>query len=377
MLSAYLTPGQRCQSAASREGLISSSRILSTVLAETIGGSLLESGSADRCWACDGLRFAPPFKVREMMFGLREEFEYHECMECGSLQIVEIPSEIGRYYPSDYCSFSGPTPPPSSLGVALKPVRSLVYSSRLPSEALHRLRETLVPCPIRSAVDALLPDLYAVHQMNLLGAGPDTRILDIGSGSGRFLRTLRSLGFRRLTGIDPFVEKDIEEEGVRILKTDLFGVEGQFDVLAFNHSLEHMSEPVEVLRRACEVLTDRGRCMVRLPVAGSYAWRKYRENWVQLDPPRHLMVPSVVGFGKLADRAGMSVCRTEFDSTWLQFYGSEQYLRDILPAAHTNGTGGSIHSVFTDEEMKEFAKHATRLNNEGDGDQAAFYLKKA
>jgi len=311
-----------------------------------------------------------------MMLGLREEFEYHECMDCGSLQIVDPPPNPGKYYPRTYCSFSGPAPPPSAIGKALKPFRSMLYSATFLSEVLHKIGARFLPRAVKVAGEALLPDLYVVHQMNILGARPDMRILDVGSGAGHFLRALRSLGFKRLTGVDPFIEKDIEEAGIRILKTDLFGVDGQFDIVVFNHSLEHMSEPARVLRRACEVLSDGGRCMVRLPVAGSYAWQRYRENWVQLDPPRHLMIPSVAGFGRLADRAGMSVFRMEFDSTWLQFYGSEQYLRDIPLSDRGSGTGGSVHSVFTDEEMREFAAQATRLNREGRGDQAAFYLER-
>ena len=43
--------------------------------------------------------------AKEMMYGTRDEFEYFECENCGCLQISEIPTNLGDYYPSNYYSF--------------------------------------------------------------------------------------------------------------------------------------------------------------------------------------------------------------------------------------------------------------------------------
>ncbi len=40
-----------------------------------------------------------------MMFGIGETFCYFQCAECKCLQIVEIPSNMARYYPENYYSF--------------------------------------------------------------------------------------------------------------------------------------------------------------------------------------------------------------------------------------------------------------------------------
>ena len=45
------------------------------------------------------------FIIREMMFGLRDEFSYFECAKCGCLQITEIPKNIEKYHPLNYYSF--------------------------------------------------------------------------------------------------------------------------------------------------------------------------------------------------------------------------------------------------------------------------------
>ena len=44
-------------------------------------------------------------KIKEMIFGFRDEFTYFECSKCGCLQIMQIPRNMGKYYPSNYYSF--------------------------------------------------------------------------------------------------------------------------------------------------------------------------------------------------------------------------------------------------------------------------------
>jgi hypothetical protein len=43
--------------------------------------------------------------AREMMLGLRDEFEYLECAAYGCVQIIDVPPDPGRYYPDDYYSY--------------------------------------------------------------------------------------------------------------------------------------------------------------------------------------------------------------------------------------------------------------------------------
>ena len=45
-------------------------------------------------------------EVREMMFGFKDKFNYFQCSQCNCLQILEIPSDMYKYYPETYYSFS-------------------------------------------------------------------------------------------------------------------------------------------------------------------------------------------------------------------------------------------------------------------------------
>ena len=90
-------------------------------------------------------------------------------------------------------------------------------------------------------------------------------------------------------------------------KAYLQDVVGTFDVIMFHHSLEHVPDPRRELADAAERLAPDGFCVVRLPTPSSEAFRLYREDWVQIDPPRHIALPSRDGMALLAERAGFRV----------------------------------------------------------------------
>jgi 2-polyprenyl-3-methyl-5-hydroxy-6-metoxy-1,4-benzoquinol methylase len=57
-------------------------------------------------------------------------------------------------------------------------------------------------------------------------------------------------------GIDPFLEQSIEyENGLRILKKTIREVEGEWDVIMFHHSVEHLPDPLETLQSVTELLS--------------------------------------------------------------------------------------------------------------------------
>ena len=57
-----------------------------------------------RCRICDEALGSRIYTVREMHFGIRDEFEYRQCPTCQCLQINAIPEDLGKYYPPDYYS---------------------------------------------------------------------------------------------------------------------------------------------------------------------------------------------------------------------------------------------------------------------------------
>jgi SAM-dependent methyltransferase len=275
-----------------------------------------------------------------MMFGTRDEFGYWECSTCGCLQIVEIPSNLGSYYPDNYYSFSSNVVPRSLwMYRAYYRAFGLAKLIRRPGEAFQ------------SVIDARLRK----------GA----RILDVGCGSGKFVKILRSIGFDA-HGIDPFIKA--EGEYVRRARIE-DTTEKNWDLIMFHHSLEHMSSHIDVLRAARDRLAVEGTCLVRIPIA-NWAWLHYKQNWVQLDPPRHLIIHTLSSFKMAAELAGFRISQITFDSGPFQFYGSELYERNIPLIREDSDKDYPDKSA-----MKQFKARSSELNRQQLGDQACFYLK--
>ena len=205
----------------------------------------------------------------------------------------------------------------------------------------------------------------------------DSKILDVGSGNGLRLVGLARNGFTNITGIDPFIEEDIfYDNGIKIFKKNIFELEGKFDMIMLNHALEHMEEPLTVMNEINRLLNPGGTALIRIPIANSYSWRKYGVNWVALDPPRHLFLHTPKSIKILADKSGFELTSIMYDSTAYQFWGSEQYLKDIPMRDERSYYENSQNSIFTKDQIEQYEIKAKELNAKGEGDAACFYLKK-
>ena len=75
----------------------------------------------------------------------------------------------------------------------------------------------------------------------------------------------------------------------------------------FNHSFEHMENPFEVMNQSNRLLNKNKFLLVRIPVADSYAFKHYRENWCSLDAPRHLFLHTKKSIELLAKQSGFEI----------------------------------------------------------------------
>jgi SAM-dependent methyltransferase len=306
--------------------------------------------------------------AREMMFGTRDRFEYLECRACGTLQLSDVP-DLSRYYRDDYYAFNHDL---HFEFTGLKRRLGAWAVANYYGRRRNRLGRHLAAT--RDWAPRYFPPSMSDHT---LGITTRSRILDVGCGAGLILLGLREYGFRKLVGVDPYIDHDISyPNGVRVLKRSLDDMSGPFDVVMFHHSFEHLADPRATLRRVHEVLV-RGSCaLIRMPVVGK-AWRDYGVDWFQLDAPRHLFLFSEQGFRDLATSAGFVVEGVTYDSTELQFWVSEQYRHDIPLFDHRSYYVDPEASMFTPDQISSWIRQADSLNAAESGDQAAYYLRKS
>jgi SAM-dependent methyltransferase len=296
-----------------------------------------------------------------MMHGLRDTFEYFECSECGCLQIADFPSDMGKYYPSHYYSLK-----PRSISARFGNELEL-FSAAL---GLDRIKELFGGANTTAPPEFVPPDLSR-----------QASILDIGAGKGVYLEMLYRAGFRNLHGIDPNLSKAQERSfPFRLERATLEALAARGERYAFvylSHSLEHMPDQRQALAAVRELVAPGGICCVRIPWTSCEAWETYGPEWVQLDAPRHFYLHSKESFERLVASAGFRIVKLWCDSTGFQFWGSEQYKKDIPLYSERSWLVEPERSIFSQEQIDEFERRARELNAAGRGDQIVAWLAAA
>jgi len=318
------------------------------------------------CRICGNEENNTEYDVKEMMYGTKELFPYFQCEKCGCLQITKIPSEISKYYPDDYYSYSEVNTGAINEYGKLK---SYMVNLRNRYAAFGR-----------GIIGKLICKKYPTDKfkgITKLRLNKNSTILDVGCGAGVFLSACCEQGFTNILGIDPFNSDDIEyQKGLKILKKEIYDIDGEWDLITFHHSFEHVPDQLKILQHTYEILKPGGYCMIRVPTISSYAWDYYKVNWVQLDAPRHFYLHSLESIKILANKIGMELTDFVYDSTSFQFWGSEQYLKNIPLCDENSYAKNPEKSMFSKNDILAFAKQAKSLNIENQGDQVIFYLRK-
>ncbi|MEG4964029.1 MULTISPECIES: methyltransferase domain-containing protein [unclassified Microcoleus] len=98
----------------------------------------------------------------------------------------------------------------------------------------------------------------------------ESKILDVGCGTGDLLLRLVQEGFLNLTGLDPLIEVDIfYKNGVKILKKEIAELEDRFDLIMLHHSFEHIPQPKEVLKNIWRLLKHDRYALIRILVTST------------------------------------------------------------------------------------------------------------
>lgn len=113
---------------------------------------------------------------------------------------------------------------------------------------------------------------------------PGSKILEIGSHEGLFLKILKDRGFSVL-GVEPnkYAADFAASLGVKTIK-GLFeeavkNINEKFGAVCLYHTLEHMEDARGNLQKIKNILDPRGYLFIEVPNIESYRSRKYKEDW--------------------------------------------------------------------------------------------------
>lgn len=330
---------------------------------------MLRRESVD-CEAC-GMRDREYLVVREKMFGFGDAFQYVRCAGCGMLMLTSAIEDVSRYYPVSYYSYGRLQVPrwtepkwcrwlklQLSRGTLFQQPRVWAWAARIaPYEPAENMRRWFCDVPIKRL---------------------DARVLDVGSGSGRRLRQMYFAGYSRLVGIDPYHRsQQLSQDGFQIRQQTLEEVnDGPFDIVMFNHSIEHMRDHLRVMQEVDRLLSPGGACLVRMPLADGRPMKEYGVDWVEIDAPRHLVIHTQTSFEKLLERTGFRVVKKWFDSDAFSYWGSELYARSTALVDGRTSRFRNPEEYFSSEEIRRFATLAQKDNRDGQAGRGGYWITR-
>lgn len=275
-------------------------------------------------WPGDGLEAVPVCPVcrsvnRRLLYeGLHDrvffcapgKWSLHQCLECTAAFIDPrpTPGTIGLAYSKYYTHDSATAGALKKTNWRKKFRQSLLHGyinarfgyKLTPATPLHRL--------MYSASQRRGADRWIRH-MKFSGGNP--RLLDLGCGNGGFLLQMQKAGWD-VSGLEPDLlaveagKKAGLNVNVGTLQKNSYPPD-HFEAITMSHVIEHLHNPVEVLRCCHEILRPGGTLWIATPNLNSIGHSAFGRDWMALDPPRHLVIFTPASLKAALQKIGFEV----------------------------------------------------------------------
>jgi SAM-dependent methyltransferase len=243
------------------------------------------------CNLCGNSGGVPLFSAVDRLHGFGGQFQYVTCTQCGLVYMnPQISADhIGQVYPPDYTPHQ--------------------YGSEKPEGPL----KLNLPKPVQ--------DILCARSV----------ILDVGCGNGSFLSRLRKEFQCVVHGVD--ISLTAIEVAKKKYGLDLFCgqiaeapyAHNAFDLITAWSCIEHVPDPVEVVRKTWSLCKPGGWFVVKTPNSASFPAKLFGDKWYHLDCPRHLFLfnPKTIRF--LLEQCGFIHVQVDFEASSKGWLGSLQY----------------------------------------------------
>lgn len=233
--------------------------------------------------------------------------------------MLTLSIDVASAYPADYYSYAVPSPGGKSR------LRKLVLGaiSRLSTRAWWR-----AAAPALFSVDQHLAAAYGADRCEIPPA-----VLDVGCGWGKALDVYKDRGFDTFgVELSASVARTATARGHKVFSADDEGYvrDRLFRVVRSSHTVEHVDDPLGTLATLAERLGEDGTLFVEVPNVTGLVARIFGRYWSQIDPPRHLAIPSRRALVARLEALGMCV-------TWDTYTYPKTWVRSLFLFAHWRG----------------------------------------
>lgn len=250
--------------------------------------------------------------VQDWSFGSAPgRWTYWNCGQCHALYLNPRPSagSIGKAYERYFTH--GPSRRAHLLNLIKQRLRNEHWSHSLGTDITPRLGAPRWMGPVFRLLQPWIAEPFGLRQLVAL---PKGLLIDAGCGNGDTLKLAHQLGWQALgIELDASAVKAARAEGLEVIEGSyeaLAAYAGQADCVICSHVLEHVHEPLKLLRLALDALRPDGVLLLSAPNASSYLRDHYGENWRGLEAPRHLAIPDAAWLIGWLRSAGFDCAQT-------------------------------------------------------------------
>lgn len=251
----------------------------------------------------DETRFLHDVGVRKD--GVVDKFMIVECKHCGLVYLNPRPTKetiLTYYQDSDYYAWQN--------NVRLSYKQKLKYMVIEELGQYPQLRRFFVVKWLRKLTVAILKH----HVSIFVPYAKEGEVLDIGCGSGQFLQWLAAHGFHAHgVEISQLAAQRARQIGLDVYCGELVDAQYPddfFDVVIANHVLEHVYDPVGLIREVARILKPNGLFIIGVPNIESYEYRVFGMDWGPLEVPQHTYHFSYNTLNAMLQRNNFSVEKT-------------------------------------------------------------------
>lgn len=278
---------------------------------------------------------------------------YWNCNDCRSLYLDPRPTvdTIGLAYQA-YYTHGGPP----RLGALRRSKQRLIHecwSHWLDIDIRPRLG---LPRPLGSMLRGLHDRFPPPFELEILASLPKGRLMDVGCGDGGTLSLAAAMGFST-DGLefDANAVRAAQARGLRVSVGGYLELEahrGKFDYLICSHLVEHVHQPLTLLRLIKDALKGSGIAFISCPNAESYVRHGFGSSWRGLEAPRHLAIPSLQRLTELLRQLGFDVRQVDpAGTTTLKQSKGIARKRGLDPASAPPDAPGSAASRSTHPDL--------------------------
>jgi len=252
------------------------------------------SAELSNCPLCEKVDFKPIYLARDRHYGIPGTYRIVQCATCSLMFLNPMYSdeELSALYPADYYAYQNN------------------FSRKLWKEI----------------VKSLLCFRVGTRDPQIEAPG---RMLDLGCGSGWFLREMRDKGWD-VYGVEinsAAAQLGRDQGGLKIHAGTLPQANfppGYFDYVRANHSFEHMTCPGETLAEIRRIMRPGGRLLIGVPNVASLNARVFKQYWWYLGAPVHPFTYSVKTLACFLEKYRFQILKVTYNSDYSGILGSSQ-----------------------------------------------------